>query len=130
MSHAQEVFDKVVAHLLTQNEKSRVGSDCKYYSGTQSNHLKCAVGCLIEWEHYSPGLEGLHVNDYDVRMALKRSGIDVSFEFNRTDTVLNLLINLQQIHDTIPLEHWPDKLKEIAEWYGLEYNPPAETQNA
>jgi hypothetical protein len=131
MSHAQEVFDKVVAHLLTQNEKSQVGDDCMYYSGTQSKPLKCAVGCLIAEEYYTVKLEGLGASDSDVQQALRLSGIDLTATVaNRS--LVHLLGRLQQIHDGYDEDQWFSALKEAAQYYGLTFNPPAaiETHNA
>lgn len=51
----QEVFNKVVRHLLTQKQKARVGTTCMYKT---PEGLKCAVGCLIPDELYSQDIEG------------------------------------------------------------------------
>jgi len=40
----QEIFDKVVRHLVGQGEPSRYGTACKYLN---LDGLKCAAGCLI-----------------------------------------------------------------------------------
>lgn len=52
----QEVFDQVVVHLITQGSQSvAVGSNtCMYRTKTG---MKCAAGCLISEEEYSPDFE-------------------------------------------------------------------------
>ena len=47
---AQEVFDQVAEHMLTQYELSMLNDTCVYrgYSG-----LKCAAGCLIGDDEYN-----------------------------------------------------------------------------
>lgn len=132
MSHAQQVFDKVVTHLLTQNERSVLGEKCAYRVHKDGKTLKCAVGCLINSRFYNSLLEGHRAHKPEIIKVLKASGIEVETQIGDTDTLLSLLSNLQAIHDRFMPEGWPTKLKELAEWYGLEYNPPsqAETHNA
>ena len=52
----QEVFDKIYLHLIEQGRKS-VNSDgrCQY---RYPDGDKCAIGCLIPDELYTPELEG------------------------------------------------------------------------
>lgn len=53
---AQEIFNKVAAHLLKQGRPARNSEDsCRYR--TESG-LSCAVGCLIPDRLYSPSFEG------------------------------------------------------------------------
>lgn len=51
----QEVFDKVVEHLVAQGQPAREGFKC-FYRGP--NGTKCAVGCLIPDELYDEAMEG------------------------------------------------------------------------
>ncbi len=53
---AQEVFDQVAVHLLTQNQKamSASGSYCVYHA---NNNLMCAAGCLISDDEYTGAFE-------------------------------------------------------------------------
>lgn len=53
---AQQVFDQVVTHLLTQNKQSRNTSGMCMYRNAEG--LKCAVGCLIAEDEYKPAMEG------------------------------------------------------------------------
>lgn len=100
---AQEIFDKVSAHLLEQ-KFAAVGAhgSCRYRG---RNGTSCAVGCLIPDEHYIEDMEGYSVNavieqcppERAALMAsvLKASGIE------RAD--FKLLLDLQFVHDSIML---------------------------
>lgn len=68
----QEVFDKVVNHLLTQNQKSIDESSQCMYRGI--NGLMCAVGCLIPDEFYNKDLELKAADSIMVKEALSKSG--------------------------------------------------------
>lgn len=52
---AQEIFNKVAAHLLKQGRPAREEDRCRYRT---TDGLSCAVGCLIPDELYSPSFEG------------------------------------------------------------------------
>lgn len=111
---AQEVFDYVCNHLLTQNEKSVDYIDptnedsisCKYRN---EDGLKCAAGCLIGDEEYLYEMEGFIWSDMVV-------------EFNVTSEYKSLIRELQKIHDTYPTSEWEDCLERLAEQEGLEFN--------
>lgn len=55
---AQEVFDQIAVHLLTQNKKSIDGDTLRCLYKTKDG-LKCAAGCLISDEEYCGEFEGL-----------------------------------------------------------------------
>jgi hypothetical protein len=106
---AQEVFDQVAKHLLQQNKKSLVTEPGREYCVYRSDNLKCAAGCLIAEDEYSPELEGKGWNililDNFVPSAHK-----------------SLIANLQRCHDNLEPDHWQSKLKQIAIKYGLNFN--------
>ena len=114
MSHIQEVFDRVKTHLLEQHERSISESESPSCAYRGYDGLKCAVGCLISDEHYSEDLEGEGANENIVKSALKKSGINT---YNIT--IIDLLLDLQGMHDTENPDNWRDKLNVIAEKYGL-----------
>ena len=111
----QEVFNKVRDHLLAQGEKSITGGpnarDCRYRG---PNGLSCAVGCLIEDAAYSTKLEGLLVWDSRMGFALQKSGIPVDGQS------LELLDDLQTVHDAYSPAHWAERLTELAHRQGLQ----------
>ncbi|MGQ7794435.1 hypothetical protein ACUN0C_18675 [Faunimonas sp. B44] len=57
IGNRQEAFDTVVRHLFKQGKQAKFGG-C-VYRGPEGT--KCAVGCLIPDELYSPKLEGRSV---------------------------------------------------------------------
>ena len=102
-----DVFCYVRSHLLTQNKKSQITEQdddidemsntfCAYRS---PDGLSCAVGCLIEDNHYSVGLEKNNVTDMAVKAAIIKSLPD--WEFNE-----ELLGDLQYVHDVVSIEKW------------------------
>lgn len=104
---AQEVFNTVAKHLLTQNKKSEnplIGSLCLY----KYNNLKCAAGIFIPDDKYVSKMEGLNwaeiVNLYD---------------FLKSDHD-ELIISLQRIHDFIEPTFWKRDLNFLAKHLKLE----------
>lgn len=137
----QQVFDRVATHLLTQNAQSKgpytdysdgywteVDNACAYRG---ANGMKCAVGCLIPDDEYDERFEGAAVtavrpqpmlspNAYGVHKgkllakALRAGGVNTTNE-----RLLELLSELQQVHDTSSPKHWREELLKVAKTYGL-----------
>jgi hypothetical protein len=108
---AQEIFDQVAVHLLTQKEKSMDGAACKYRS---SDGLKCAAGCLIADDEYSEDIEG---SDW-------QGAVDILIEEDDSaDLEANyhtaLIAGLQRIHDDSSKLDWLFELTDIAHTYRL-----------
>lgn len=101
---AQQVFDQIAVHLLTQKSKSfNVDLDACAY---KVDGLMCAAGCLIADHEYKEefeqvGWEGL-VEHYDVPGCHAR-----------------LIASLQAAHDCCEPYEWPERLKWIASQYQL-----------
>lgn len=100
----REVFYKVKAHLLKQQARAVRNARCVYRGDCG---MKCAVGALINDEHYSPELEGLTVPNPKIRAALEASGVPT------TRDVLDLLERLQDLHDGHLVGSWPAELDYI-----------------
>lgn len=88
----QEMFDKVVNHLLTQNKRCSV-EDVYYTNGLKclyrgSSGLKCAIGCLIPDDKYDPMMEGMVAYNLVEHYKLSEYVPDV-----------NLANRLQEVHD-------------------------------
>ncbi len=112
MMTLQEIYSKVRAHLLTQGQKSRVGGargSCKYRT---PGGLKCAIGCLIPDDCYSPQLEGqiLIISDDITNLITELYG----------EQSLGLLYELQVLHDGTEADTWEEGLNELAAEYNLE----------
>ena len=108
MMTAQEVFTKVATHLLVQNEKSVTRGACGYRG---DGGLKCAVGCLISDEDYSPQMEGL-----DARQLIHRFELVPSIQ--ELSPHEDLIKNLQVIHDRNHSIMWRNKLEDVALRFG------------
>jgi hypothetical protein len=106
---AQEVFDTVATHLLTQGRKAL--SDDKQCAYRAPNGDKCAVGCLIPDDKYVPKMEGKGV---DFLLA--------EFKLVELEPHMGLLLVLQDTHDRRALEDWPTRLVQVAQMHGLSYD--------
>lgn len=113
---AQEIFDKVAIHLLTQNAKSWASSEgwsehmistCSYRGDFGR---MCAIGCLIPDERYTNSIEGGSVQSYQVKNIL----YDMSIEEH-----IDMLVRLQYVHDGIAVSEWRNKLRQVAKEYSL-----------
>jgi hypothetical protein len=107
---AQEVFDFVSNHLLRQGVRSttfnsRSANNC-VYRGDQGR--SCAAGCLIGDHEYSDRMEGLSWDD------LARSGRVPRHH-------IELITELQKVHDLSKPEDWPSVLSKLALSLGLNY---------
>lgn len=104
----QAVFDQVTWHLVTQNEVSThdAGHGEPAYRG--DNGLKCAVGCLISDEEYTPVMEGEDWDDLCQDLGIEPN--------NKT----KLIRDLQEVHDDNPADGWPEMLWFVARNHGLD----------
>ena len=123
---AQQIFDRVTKHLLTQKKKAHNKPDgvCLYWT---RDGLKCAIGALILEKYYSPHIEGATVlsissnptglDSIALKKALRLSGISLAPK--------DLLSRLQRVHDNRPPQYWKGDLEEIAIEHNLEFDLPA-----
>lgn len=124
MMTKQEIFNTVCKHLIDQGQTSK--GDDYYCAYRGDNGLKCAVGCLIKDECYSPTLEGSSVLQALVVRALVCSSVvdepdnedDEDDEASLTPEIM-LLRKLQSVHDNIEPIYWPEHLLTIARHNGL-----------
>ena len=87
----QEIFDTVAAHLIKQKRRSADKHGCWVYHGV--DNLKCAVGCLIPDEIYTPEMEGKNI------FALIKEGAIPSFSLDNLNEDYIVLCDLQYIND-------------------------------
>ena len=101
---AQQVYDQVKAHLLTQMKKSTTTKGlCQYRS---KKDRRCAAGCLISDK------------EYDVRM--ENTTWDILVNRKQVPSVHNRLIrHLQLVHDRWPVSAWRAQLERVALKYNL-----------
>ena len=114
MNH-QEIFEKVKAHLLSQNAKSLTEDGMCAYRGVGG--LKCAVGCLISDDVYQPEMENHNVYYPEVEDALRDSGVKFNVERHES---LNFFRELQAIHDGYPCSEWAKELETLRAKWGLQ----------
>ncbi len=106
---AQEIFDFVAVHLLTQKRKSMM-IDPNYpeepicaYRG--EGDTKCAAGACIADEDYRIEFEGKNADFVSARITGKYL----------TCYPAEILLSLQYIHDQIDEVEWKDQLSYLAE---------------
>ena len=96
---AQEVFDQVTRHLLTQNKRSAGEGNACFYKNKDG--LKCAAGCLIGDDEYKSEFE-------------KRRWFDLIDNYNFPNIHSVLIKRLQITHDNLEPSNWHHYLKTIA----------------
>lgn len=115
--NAQEIFDTVAKHLLTQNAVSASGErhspsnafECLYRG---DNGLRCAVGCLIPDDVYDPVMEG-------------SPAVELICNFPRLFHLRehsHMLSDLQDMHDEEDPRYWPKSLARLAAIWNVKYD--------
>lgn len=100
-STAQEVFNFVAKHLLTQNKRA-FNHGCRYKICKDGKVLKCAAGCLIPDNIYSSSMEGS-----------TWSGLTTAFpQFSSQHN--ELIRRLQIVHDSSSVENWSSELEQLS----------------
>lgn len=109
----QDVFTEVSDHLIHQGVK------CRRYVGEKefdayygANGTRCAVGCLIPDHLYSEDIEGKSLLCPEVTKCLGDLAMD--------ENIMCLLADLQDLHDNVPVNLWPQRLTDVAYEYDLE----------
>lgn len=112
---AQEVFDQVAKHLLTQMKKSEddIRGVCQYRN---KNGLKCAAGCLIGDDEYDPQFDEIGNELIDTAWSsLIEAGLVPSDHSE-------LIADLQQVHDVEPPSIWHSQLNLLSRKHNLQWN--------
>lgn len=116
----REIFTTVRDHLLKQGRRSEIvnpetgGAECRYRA---PDGLKCALGCLIPDELYTPEIEGVSM---PLRTSeLVSSGRQKLYEIlgSPGDDEMCLMRDLQAIHDTRLPDLWQSCLARVARDY-------------
>ncbi|CAH0445649.1 hypothetical protein LMG10661_01839 [Ralstonia syzygii subsp. syzygii] len=107
-----DLFERACTHLLAQQGRSEDADGEPRYRGL--GNRRCGIGALIDDAYYRADIERLGVslmrvpgND-PLSCALRQSGVDVY-----DDRVVELLIDLQDIHDLQAIECWPAALEAV-----------------
>ena len=124
----QQIFDKVSNHLLTQNRHALLSPDqvfeplnnnCAYRN---KEGLSCAVGCLISNSAYRVDMEDI---DFEINKLVKDSLKNILGSGNEYDKKINLLCDLQNVHDKHHVKNWSKALQKCATKYKLIFANPA-----
>ena len=118
MRTAQEIFDTVSKHLLTQNKRSEgvhviLGLENHICAYRSVDGLKCAIGCLIPDEQYIPEMESLRIGGI-VRKNWLSPELEQEFIQN-----INLISDLQIVHDFFTPEYWAEQLDRVRRQFNL-----------
>lgn len=100
----RDIFDQAKNHLLTQGCRAVNEEGGCFYRGP--NGTKCAVGCFISDEEYSPEMEEKDL-ETAYRLGIKDTQANLSSAKNR------LLFDLQLMHDKHEPKEWPAYLDYI-----------------
>ncbi len=133
----QQVFDHVAEHLLSQRAKSLDDNGkCAYRGRAAVGELSCAIGCLIPKgaqglregltvtsnEVLEPVLKAINRNPLEHVLAYYRSpdrGCHIQPGRPEPERLLDLLVELQDTHDALPVALWHSHLLRLAERHGL-----------
>jgi hypothetical protein len=104
---AQELFDTVATHLITQNKQSLSPDGVCKYRG--AGGLKCAIGVLIPDDKYKTWMD---CGGNALHLVLETIGLGEHFYLCR---------KLQVVHDATEPHEWRGELSNVAAKFGLQY---------
>lgn len=114
----QEAFTTAARHLLNQGKKSvDLFDSCRCLYRDECGR-KCAIGCLIPDDLYHVTMENLNV----VELSSEFGSIKQLFE----GLSINLLEDLQSIHDRKSISDWEKLLKMTAVHFNLKWELESE----
>jgi hypothetical protein len=118
MWNAREIYERVCAHLLSQAAVSEDENGSCRLRGAYGR--KCAIGSLVRDEFYRHDIEGIgisyyrHGGDGKLLRALHASNV------NAYDPgIVDLLCELEQVHDDASVDQWPDLLAALGKRYAF-----------
>jgi hypothetical protein len=118
MWSAREIYERVSAHLLNQGAVSEDENGSCRLRG--ANGRKCAIGSLVSDECYRPDIEGIgisyyrHALDGELLRALYASNVNAY-----DPRIVDLLCELEQVHDDVSVDQWPDLLAALGKRYAF-----------
>jgi hypothetical protein len=118
MLNTKEIYERVSAHLLTQQAVSEdENGTCRLHG---NNQRQCAIGSLIRDDVYRPEIEGVGISYYQntfdgtLLRALYASDVNIYDE-----TIIELLTELEEVHDSAHVDEWPALLTMIGRRHAL-----------
>lgn len=132
------IFNTVANHLVRQNRQSLRKTDelnkCAYRSDDGTN-CKCAMGVLIPDDKYDPIFEGYSLHSRINRLAGYGDLTNVCEpvlvlatifkDLNYSNDNMRLVLELQFIHDNVPVKEWNSHLEEFAKSYNITWSKAA-----
>jgi hypothetical protein len=119
---AQDIFNRVKNHLLTQKTQSNGGNFTNSCAYRGKNNTTCAVGCLIPDELYVATIENATVLNSIRKNDLKYDNAKKLHEILTKLGLIKhykLLQDLQNIHDSYSVNNWEYALKCCANRHNL-----------
>lgn len=109
MLSPKDIYERVSTHLLTQLAVSEDDNgSCRLRS---PEGRKCAIGSLLRDDLYEPGLEGVGISYYRHAPDGKLLRVLYASNVNAYDPgIIELLIELELVHDDADVEEWPHLL--------------------
>lgn len=109
---AQQVFDQVAKHLLTQKKRAYDAAQdkCLYRYGK----LKCAAGCLMTDKEYKPEMDSASQGGGSWDSLIVSEMVP--------DVHGGLISALQKVHDQREPSQWRSSLSCVAVDHGLKYD--------
>lgn len=103
ISTVDEVFERIVIHLLTQNKKSENEFGCKYFYCDEGENLQCAIGPLMNSKFYDANQsEDLSISEQLIKETIIKSNPNLSLNYE----IISMLEWFQYIHDYLNPEDW------------------------
>lgn len=104
-STAQEVFDHVAKHLLTQKAKC-LGDKFHGCAYRNEKGMSCAAGCIIADDEYKKSMEGKTWMDLVGCTIVPKAHYE-------------LIDHLQAAHDLKKPQEWPTAIQAVAKYHNL-----------
>jgi len=101
----QEIFDTSALHLLNQNKKSLKLDNNEFCMYRGPEGLQCAIGPLIPDSKYSKKMENMSAKTLMSNYPMLKEHLGGNLE---------LLIELQDVHDNCSVGEWLTELKGVA----------------
>ena len=116
----QEIFDKDAKHLLKQNQKALNSTGGCIFRAASG--LQCAVGCFIPKAMYKRILEDVGPTDFvksNLFDAASKLALKIGKKVGLRKNHLQLLFDLQEVHDNGEPKDWREFLRQIARKHRL-----------
>ena len=118
MWSAREIYERVSAHLLNQRAVSEDENGSCRLRG--ANGRKCAIGSLVSDEFYRPDIEGIGISYYRHARDGKLLRVLYASNVNAYDPgIVDLLCELEQVHDDVSVDQWPHLLAALGKRYAF-----------